>query len=63
MVLLHVYSYNTSSGALLIFFYIAAKCFKYLTESFFWGTLSQSKVLPYGIYSHLPNVLSKVIYT
>ena len=50
------HSYQTSLGALSI----AAICFKYLTElnlAFFWGTLSDPKVLPYGIVTCLKSYI------
>ena len=51
-ILWYYHSYYTSLGALSI----AAIRFKYLTElnlAFFWGTLSDPKVLPYGIVTCL----------
>ena len=54
------HSYKTSLGALSI----ATICFKYLTElnlAFFWGTLSDPKVLPYGIITCLKFYLRSYI--
>ena len=59
-ILWYYHSYYTSLGALLI----AAIRFKYLTElnlAFFWGTLSDPNVLPYGIVTCLKFYLKSYI--